>query len=178
MAAVLRSESWREHKQTAAQGKAGIRRVSQTCEMKHFVTNTHEKGWYAINLSKDERFDDDPPPKETHRETWQQAGLACPGTKPGNNPSSGRMLKGYVEKICAGHKSEQDARRAIQKSGEQAAFFYPQIIRTSPPSMGICAAVVLANKGPHNSAVSAATSALVISTCRRLRCLYCSTLRP
>src|SRR5258705_3685424 len=53
-----------------------------------------------------------------------------------------------------------------------------QMTRSLPPSTGICAPVVFANKGPHNSAASAATSRLVTSVFRTLLRLYCSTVRP
>src|SRR3954468_17738149 len=53
-----------------------------------------------------------------------------------------------------------------------------QITRSLPPSMGIWAPVVLANKGPHISAASAATSLLVTSVFNTLLRLYSSTLMP
>src|SRR5207302_350453 len=52
-----------------------------------------------------------------------------------------------------------------------------QTTRSLPPSTGTCAAVVLANSGPHISAASSATSLEDTSCFSRLFFLYCSTVR-
>src|SRR4051812_42947574 len=52
-----------------------------------------------------------------------------------------------------------------------------QTTRSLPPSTGTCAAVVLANSGPHISAASSATSLDATSVFSRLRFLYCSIVR-
>ena len=56
--------------------------------------------------------------------------------------------------------------------------FSGQMTRSLPPSMGTCAPVVRANRGPHISTTSSATSRLVISTPSTLFFLYASTLSP
>ena len=53
-----------------------------------------------------------------------------------------------------------------------------QITRSFPPSIGICATVVLENKGPHNSATNSLTSLLPISVPKILFFLYSSTVSP
>ena len=64
--------------------------------------------------------------------------------------------------------------RPIKQPTEALRFF--QMTRRLPPSMGICAPVVPANTGPHNSAASAATCLLVISIPSTLFVLYFSTV--
>ena len=53
-----------------------------------------------------------------------------------------------------------------------------QITRSFPPSTGICAPVVLENKGPHNSATNSLTSLLSIWVPKILFFLYSSTVSP
>ena len=88
--------------------------------MKHFVTNTYEKYWYAARVQVN-WFDDETPLQGDAPQGFAQgdviAGrISLPGKKPGN-PKQRQDAEWTRVRICGGYKSEQDARRATQKSG-------------------------------------------------------------
>jgi hypothetical protein len=89
--------------------------------MKHFVTNTYEKYWYAARVQVN-WFDDETPLQGDAPQGFAQgdviAGrISLPGTTPGN-PSRGRMLKGHVTESARDIKASRMLEGRLKKAAD------------------------------------------------------------